>query len=183
MNLENPDLARIRRLSRRIQRLLLLAMLIPPLALAWYWTFYNTLPADAQAGPRLDILIVGPVPALSRAAAFGVSMAAACVFLWGLWTLVRLFRLYESGRIFEMENVACFRTLGRVFIGQAAANLMLPPLLSVILTLHNPAGQKQLALSFGSGVFFLFLAGAIVLVIASVMEEGRKLEEERRLTI
>ncbi|MEQ9363168.1 MAG: DUF2975 domain-containing protein [Leptospirales bacterium] len=183
MSVENENLIRIQRISRRIQRVLWLALAIPPLAVSWYWLFYNDLPPNAQAAARLDILIVGPVPALSRLAAFGISMASAAISMWGVYVLIRLFRLYESGRIFCAENVACFGTIGRVLIAQALANLLMVPMLSVVLSLHNPAGQKQLAFSFGSGSIFLFLAGCVVLVIAAVMEEGRKLEEDRRLTI
>lgn len=183
MDIENPNLVRIQIISRRIQRVLLVAMLIPPIVLACYWIFYNEVPASAQAGPRLDISIVGAVPGFSRAMAFCVTMASASIGLWGVYTLIRLFRLYESGRIFGAENVACFRTFGRVLIAQAIANVVMTPILSVILTLHNPAGQKQLALSIGSGPLMAILAGFIVLVIAAVMEEGRKLEEDRRLTV
>ncbi|MCR9143502.1 MAG: DUF2975 domain-containing protein [bacterium] len=180
---ENQNLSRIRRISRRLQRLLWIALAIPPLALLYYWGFHHTLPPETQAGARLGIVIVEPLPAALRTLAFGLTMAGASISMWGVYALIRLFRLYESGRIFLAENVACFRTIGRVCIAQAAANVLLVPVLSVILTLNNPAGQKQLALSFGSGSFFLLLAGGVILVIAAVMEEGRKLEEDRQLTV
>lgn len=183
MNAENENLKRIQRISRRIQRVLAAAMFALPLALAAYWFFYNDLPAAAQAGARIGVLIVGPVAGPLRLLAFAITMISAGVTLWGCYTLRRLFRLYASGRIFDAENAVCFRRLGWIFIVQVLANLITVPGLAVTLSAQNPPGQKQLAFSIGSGELGGLLAGAMILVIAAVMEEGRKLEEDQRLTV
>jgi hypothetical protein len=183
MDHESSNLQRIQRISRRLRWLIRFALLLAPLALALYWLTYNDLPPAAQAHGRIGVTIAGPVPALSRFAAFWISMIPTGSALWGLWILRTLFRLYESGRIFEEENVRCYRTIGRIFILHVIARVAAVPMLAIALSLHNPPGQKQLAFSLGSGEVFGLLAGCVILVIAAVMDEGRKLDLEQRLTV
>ena len=178
-----PNFARIQRLSRRLQFVCTVALLLPPIILALYWAFYNDLPPAAQAHHRVGILVVGVLQPAVRALAWAVCLLPAGVTMYGLWLLRRLFVFYERGQIFEIENVRCFRGLGRVLLAQAAANVLAVPLLAVVLSSGNPPGQKQLAFSFGSGELMILLLGCVVLVIAAVMEEGRRLAEEQRLTI
>ena len=56
-------------------------------------------------------------------------------------------------------------------------------LLSVALTLHNPPGQRIFTLDIGSPDLTALLLGNILAVIAWVMEEGRKLQEDQDFTV
>jgi hypothetical protein len=88
-----------------------------------------------------------------------------------------------AGRIFDPENVACYRGLGKALLLWAGASFVQTPLLSIIATLPNPPGTRLLTLGVGSGELgFLFLGG-LVLVVSWVMDEGRKLDEEQALTV
>lgn len=48
---------------------------------------------------------------------------------------------------------------------------------------HPPPGQRYFSLEFGSADLTALLIGGVLAVIAWVMEEGRKLQEEQDLTI
>ena len=96
---------------------------------------------------------------------------------------MRLFRLYEQGQIFRDSNVRCFRNLSRVLIWWFAAGIVQKSLLSIALTLHNPPGQRIITVELGSPDLTALLLGAILAVIAWVMEEGRKLQEDQDFTV
>lgn len=183
MERSGENFQRIRRISRILQRLLWVAMAIPVLAVVGYWLLLPYLPAEYQPGVRLNLNIVGPVPKLALVLAAIVSLIGAALGVAVLDQLRRLFALYESGQIFERQNVACLQNVGRLLVGGGLYRLLAHPLVSVILTWHNPPGMQQLSVQFGSGELFTILAGAIVLVIARVMGEAQELEAEQRLTI
>ena len=112
------------------------------------------------------------------------------------WKLARLFQLYEHGLIFASETIRCIKTLGFLCVLNWA-------LTSVGIALHHlfarppapvPAGvtMKLVPSSFSMGFFSfsigginvgLLLAGIIIVIIAWIMDEGRKIKEEQELTV
>jgi uncharacterized membrane-anchored protein len=114
---------------------------------------------------------------------FLVTMMPAAVAISGAYYLMRLFHLYEQGQIFRPSNVQCFKKLSRVLIWWFAVGIIHRSLLSVALTLHNPPGQRIFTLGIGSPDLTALLLGGILAVIAWVMEEGRKLQEDQDFTV
>ena len=51
------------------------------------------------------------------------------------------------------------------------------------LTMHNPPGHHIVRVGLSSDNIIVLLIGIVVVLIAWVMEEGRKLQEEQRLTV
>lgn len=101
----------------------------------------------------------------------------------GVRCLMQLFRLYEQGKIFQPSNVHCFRQLSRVLIWWFVAGIVHRSLLTVAMTLHNPPGQRQISLDLSSADLTALMLGSILAVIAWVMEEGRRLQEDQDLTV
>jgi len=84
----------------------------------------------------------------------------------GLIVLNRLFKLFELGSFFKMQNVRYLKTLG--FVVTASG------LIQTTLELLSPTH----VLNFG-----LLAIGAMVLLIAWIMDEGRRIQEEHELTV
>lgn len=80
--------------------------------------------------------------------------------------LFNLFRLYEQGILFSAKNVRYIRFLGYYSI------------LSWIVDDQMQSFQKDMALSMGP-VF----VGLLIIFIAWIMDEGRKIQEEQALTV
>ena len=112
-----------------------------------------------------------------------ITMLPTGVAMWGAFHLMRLFRYYEQGLIFKLVNVQCFKKLSRVLIWWFAAGIVHRSLLGVALTLHNPPGQRVLAVDLGAPDLTALLLGIILAVIAWVMEEGRRLQKDQELTV
>ena len=104
---------RIKRTSRRLRMVCSLAMAVLPVGMAVAWANLNSSPWMKS---RLPVQVMGDVPDSSLWLGFLVILIPTGVFVYGLDKLRRLFGLYERGRIFDKENVACFRGLGRAII-------------------------------------------------------------------
>lgn len=97
---------------------------------------------------------------------------------------VRLFGLYRSGRIFETENVKCFARMGRHLLALAVYDIVFSmPLHSLALTASNPPGKRMLTFGLSSDHVPVLATGIAVIVIAWVMDEGRKLRQEVDLVV
>ncbi len=123
--------------------------------------------------------------------AFGVLI---CVWYW---KLAQLFGLYQRGLIFNSKNISCIKFLGILCIIQwALGNIWsfcrehypLPPISPtppLAITFAKILSSHFDFFSFGFyGIDFGFLLDGIVIVlIAWIMDEGRKIQEEQELTV
>jgi hypothetical protein len=117
------------------------------------------------------------------------------IWLW-YWKLSRLFRLFERGLIFAAETIRCFKILALLcVIGWILALLIeslpgppfpshaaLPPGATIVHTSVSHFGF--FSFEFGIGVNFgLLFVGITIFLIAWIMDEGRKIQEEQELTV
>jgi len=176
------NIDKIRRASRRLHYLLIAIAWILPLINVLMWSIVNSLPEDITSR-MLPHFVNLPLPLQARALGFVTTMIPTCIAICGLFYLMRLFELYEKGQIFSSANVRCFRNLSRVLIVWSGVGIVYRALLGVALTLHHPPGQRILSLSLGSPDLTALLLGGILAVIAWVMEEGQRLQEDQELTV
>jgi hypothetical protein len=173
---------RIRLASHRLRRLLLTVACAMPAINALVWICINHFPEIIQRD-ILPYFVIIPLPASARFMGFLLTMMPTAVAMSGAYYLMRLFHLYEQGHIFTPSNVQCFKRLSRVLIWWFAAGIVHRFLLSVALTLHHPPGHRIFSLDIGSPDLTALLLGGILAVIAWVMEEGRKLQEDQGYTV
>jgi hypothetical protein len=120
------------------------------------------------------------------------------ICLW-YWKLARLFGFYERGLIFASEAVRCIKFLGWLCVAQWMLGTIyhtllkyypiipfqptLPPGVSV--TVKQATINRMGFFSFDIwGIYFGFLlAGTVIVLIAWIMDEGRKIQEEQELTV
>jgi hypothetical protein len=129
----------------------------------------------------LDDLIVRPTMA--------ILLAVWC------WKLINLFRYYEHGLIFDGKTIHCLKILGILCALGWTLNgvshfcsileyqqLRPPPNLphSPITIVHD---INFYGLRFFSFDFSLLFAGIVIVLIAWIMDEGRKIQEEQELTV
>jgi hypothetical protein len=129
----------------------------------------------------LDDLIVRPTMA--------ILLAVWC------WKLMNLFHFYERGLIFDGKTIHCLKILGILCAVGWMLNgvshycsileyqqLRPPPNLphSPITIVHD---VNFYGLRFFSFDFSLLFAGIVIVLIAWIMDEGRKIQEEQELTV
>ncbi len=131
-----------------------------------------------------------------------ILQSVVCVWYW---ELAQLFRLYERGQIFAAATIRCIKFLGLLCAAGWMLKLVthiwlqqhpLPSIQSMLVDKTVPPGVTTKVISithyqmgffsfdFGTGVDFgLLFAGIVIVLIAWIMDEGRKIQEEQELTV
>ena len=178
------NLERIRKISRRLELACLALTIAIPLGVVLYWALFDYLPPFLQTMMHSAAASADYPPIWSnQLLAVIVSMIPAATIVYGLSALIRLLRLYQAGRIFSLENVACFRKLGRSMIMLAGAGFLSTPLLGLALTFNWPTGRRLLTIGLSSNEILALLVGGVILLISWVMDEGRLLAEDNALIV
>ena len=168
---------RIRRLSALLAAacLALIVGLAVAVLLAWALADVSVLasqahlnPADIQAAPQWWQRLLG-------AAITGVPVALLSV---GLWQARRCFLGFQRGQVFTAQAVQYLRRFAAWVMGSAVAAIVAAPLLSVLLTLGNAPGKRQLVVGVGSDFPLTLLFAAIVWLMAAVIDQGQALADE-----
>lgn len=131
----------------------------------------------------LPVRVDHELPGLTRLLGFLTGLIPMSATIYGLWKLRNLFHLYEDGLIFTELNVKCFRSMGRTLIVWAGCDILRLALLSIVLTMNNPSGQRMITLGINSGELTGVFVGIVVLIASWVMDEGRKIKEDQALIV
>jgi len=123
-------------------------------------------------------LLYGTIPPQYRMLALASAMIPAGFNMWALWSLRRLFLLYAQGAVFSAGAMRALNAVAiALFAGEIVSVFAQAPM-SLALTWANGPHHREICLSFGSeDVAALFMAG-VVLVIARVMAEARRMADE-----
>jgi hypothetical protein len=188
--LSNPKLRQIKAVSRAAKYLALgflvfTAGFLPLMTSGNVAAPFQHPPAGAADRPAGDFWLH-----LTRALATWGFQIVLCIWYW---KLSRLFRFYERGLIFAAETIRCIKVLGGLFfLGGLFTTIIRslpktpPPVLppGVTITQTHTFQMGFFRFDFGTGIDFgLLLAGAVIVLIAWIMDEGRKIQEEQELTV
>jgi hypothetical protein len=119
--------------------------------------------------------------------------------LW-YWKLAKLFQFYEHGKIFAPETIRCIKVLGLLcvlnWLLMSVYNTLfrlippppspaLPPgtIVRSVTVVESSLHMGFFSFSYRGVNVGLLLAGIIIVVIAWIMDEGRKIQEEQELTV
>ncbi|MFP8779010.1 DUF2975 domain-containing protein [Hydrogenophaga sp. RWCD_12] len=171
------SLLSVRRISRWMVAACRVLLVGLPLALVFYWATASEvmLAGHANLPPQA---IQGPLALWQRVAAGAVTGVPLVLLLMGVWQARRCFAMFAQGKVFTLQATSLLRRFAGWVAWAALAALLAGVATSVLLTLHNPPGQRHLAIGIGSDhVFTLFFAG-LVWLMAAVIGEGQTLAEE-----
>ena len=116
---------------------------------------------------------------------FLVSVVPMAIELFILYSLIKLFRLYEHAEIFSINNVRYIRNIGYTLLVGQLIHPFYQLAMGLVLTLGNPAGHhlRFIAITLDQTNIGIILTGLLVVLISWIMAEGCKLREEQQLTI
>ena len=103
------------------------------------------------------------IPAL-RLACLALTLMAAIPLILGLSHLRRLFLLYAAGVMFGEKNVTALRGLGNALLLFSIAQVLFVPVLALVLSASNPAGERVVSVGISSGIV-IAAAAVVVLVV------------------
>jgi hypothetical protein len=177
----NPRLKRIKIVSR-IAKYIFLAFFIFMIGLDIF--FFRTLLGMLEVSWKIaPFLILSEIVSL----------------VW-YWKLSRLFNFYEHGAIFSPQTSRCIKFLGVLCILEWLVSFVVCVLFSWppsslelnsmnIFQIKTSVGTHTFhtgffSFDFGTGIDFgTLVAGMAIVLIAFIMDEGRKIQEEQELTV
>jgi hypothetical protein len=178
-----PSFRRLRSASRACE-LLFAGLFVAFIALTVFslWVIYFYKGTMIAIGPRGGILTTAPLPAdfvpfytwrWDQRLVYAIDVIVRALPTLGLfWLLRSLFRLYGQGEVFTGRTARLIQLMGLCLIADAAAPFLCHLALSATgyeidkMWAHLAAVQE-------------LVLGAVVLVIALVMQAGREIEEDR----
>jgi hypothetical protein len=178
-----PGVGKIRAASRGLEWLfaaLFMAFVALTVVSLWVLLFYQG--SMVAVGPRGGLITTGPLPAdfipfrnwrPDQKLAYVPDVIVRALPTLGLfWALRRLFRHYGQGEVFSDRNARLIKWMGVCLIADAAA----PFLCHLVLSATGYEIDKMWA--HMAAVQELVL-GAVVFVIAQVMQAGHEIEQDR----
>lgn len=155
-----------------------LALLLPLGLLGfWLWAAPERLAAQANlAAPML----LAPLHTWQRAASAALMALPLGLLLVGVVQAGRCFALFAQGMVFCNETTGLLRRFAGWVATAALAAPLASAVVSVVLTLNNPPGSRQVAIGIGSDHVFTFFFAAVVWLMAAVIGQGQALAEENQ---
>lgn len=106
------------------------------------------------------------------------SMPGVLLALYGLLQAWHLFDAYGRGVVFGRAASARLRRLGWVFMATAFVRPAAHTVLVLLLSWHNPPGQRHLVLGFGWEDYLCLLFGGLLFAVSWAMVEATSIETE-----
>jgi hypothetical protein len=176
-SLTTDPLQRIRRISRRMVLACQALLVLMPLAWLWYWVT-STAPELAMQANLPAGAIQLPLQLWQRVAAALVHAVPLVLVLVGVWQVKQCFAAFVQGQVFTAHATTHLRRFAAWVAAAALAAMVAGVVISVLLTLHNPPGTRQLAVGLSSDHVFTLFFAALVWLMADVMGQGQALAEE-----
>lgn len=182
-------MSNIQKQSRRVRMLLQSLFVLTPIMVCYFWLTVET-PYDFISSTGIFYLTydIGnytmlPLTMATRVVAAFTSLLMSSILMYALMVLIRLFRNYERGEIFSLENAMSYQKLGYSLFYWVLGSVIYGSLMSVILSFNNPPGERIFEISFVGMDFLTLILGIIILIISWVMKEGYILADEHSQTI
>ena len=134
----------------------------------------------ARDGLRCEGLLraLAPLPRGTEASAgevwlcLGLAALPVAAAVWALLSARRLFLLYAGGHALTAGAAGAVASIGRALVAMAVLDLLVPALQTLIVTMDNPAGSRQLSVALDSGAMGLLLAGGLMAVMGAAMRQA-----------
>ena len=128
----------------------------------------------------VDVPVIAPPADLALGVATAIVALPMLAMIGVLWRVQHLFAWYGAGEVLAPQPARHIRSVGIWILIAALLSVLSRPLLSVLLTMGNPAGQRALSVSFSSTDFALVLAGGVMLVLGQVLHHASVVAAENK---
>jgi hypothetical protein len=121
---------------------------------------------------------------LTKFIGLSADLLALLPIIISLFALIRIFKHYQQGEIFNNSNARYYRLMGWMFIFDGLiAKSFSQSLMTLAVTLNNSSGHRYITFGIHSANFEALFCGAVIIVISWVMLEASKLHDEQKFTV
>ncbi len=108
------------------------------------------------------------------------TVLSLAVSLMGIYFLRRAFTHFSKGEFFTISNSRDLRKFSIFLLIQAVISPLHFTISSLLLSINHPAGEKILAISFGSNEIKIIILAIIFWVISDLLVKANILENENK---
>lgn len=168
---------RMRNIARSVRALSVGGMVTVVVVTVMFWSSPAWISQTALSDWKLSAypLNLGLAPRLTAAL---FNLPALLLTLAAFWQLWRLFGCYERGEVFSAAATHHLRRLGQTVVAMAPVMPLTHTLTILALTWQNPKGQRLFTFELSPSHYVELLFGLILLAMALVMQDARRLAEE-----
>lgn len=174
----------IQKWSRFIRIIFQIAFVAIPILAFGEWGFFSSQTIESfESFRKSSVSLPTEVPYTTRALCFMLSMIPNGIIMFGFYHLIKLFKLYELGKVFTSESIRHIKISAYSLLAWVITDFFTYSLIILALTIDNPIGQRSLSVSITSNHISTFVVSLIAIIIAQVMDEARKLKDENDFII
>jgi hypothetical protein len=174
--LVSPDLQKIRRASKKLDLLCLLALFVLPTLVPFVWMSDTS--ALAQLANLAPSSIQNPIQSWQRVAGILFTEIPVTLMCVGLWQARKCFQEFSKGEIFTDKAAVYLKKFSVWMMRSAIAALIVSALLSSILTLGNAPGSRILSIAVSTEQVVLLFFSCVVWLMAEIIRQGQALAKE-----
>lgn len=126
---------------------------------------------------HMGAMLNDSVPLPYRLAALVFSLGSVAFTMWALWSLRAVFLLYAKGEVFSQHALKLLNNVAVALFAGVIVGFCVHAPISLLLTWSIP-DRRSISLDFGNDDVATLFAAGVVLVIARVMVEARRLADE-----
>jgi len=178
------NIEKIKKVSKLFNILLTGLIISIPIYFISYWLFINSFSQSLIADSVFSFEGVGGSLSVElQVIGFLSSLFPLGAIVYGLINTKRIFALYIAGVIFSDDHVLLFKKIAKAFAFWVLFSVIHESVKSVVFSWNNAVGSRHLDITFGSIEFGVIIMSVLFLVIAWIMDEGRTITEENKLTV
>ena len=171
--------------SRVLALLCLAAILGIPIIISLIWLFGSELfllsgEPKHYLIPHGVVFQVGLLTPLLRVVGLLVSMIPNAAVMLGLWHLRKLFGHFARLEFFTLDTVVHFRVFAASILLVGFLYPVSGAVMSFATSFNNSPGSRLIGITAGDAEVAMLFLGAVLFVIAWVMEQGKHIADENQ---
>jgi hypothetical protein len=140
-------------------------------------------PGWVEASTSQMTISVADVQALQgwqKIATLAVMMIPSFVIAYGIYRLRKMFAAFANNIIFNTETIGHFKAFGIALIIQTLISPLTGAASSALATFNRPEGERFISIGLGNSDIHTLFLGGLIIVIAWVLGEAVRIEDENR---
>ena len=178
------NISKIKKVSKLFEILITGLIVVMPIYFSFYWLYIISFSQSFLLDNSIPISIMdAPLSLTLQIIGFVSSLLPLSALLYGLYNTKKIFSLYILGNIFSNEHVTLFKKIAKAFAFWVLFSVIHESVKSVVFSWNNAIGSRHVDITFGSFEIGIIAMSVLFLVISWIMDEGRTITEENKLTV
>lgn len=147
----------------------------------WFFGFISFLGCHSYLSVSPDLFL--RLSLGQKLLGFGVQSIGTTLFIGTLYPLYGIIKNLQTNQTFTQDTLDKMGKMTKFYLGYAIFYLFYEAAYSVITTMNNPPGQRELTLSFGTDNLNQIFIACCLYIVFHVMKEAYRVSSEYKMVI